>query len=720
MANAAPPIPNIPGPVGYATRLANAKAVVVPLGFISLLAIIIVPLPTPIIDILIALNLSVAAITLLTVVYMERPLDFSVFPSLLLSTTLFRLALNIATTRLILTADATTPAEAVGVAGQVIRAFGQFVAGNNPIVGTVIFAILVVVQFVVITKGATRISEVAARFTLDAMPGKQMAIDADLTAGLISEEEAKERRLSITREADFYGAMDGASKFVRGDAIAGIIITLINIVGGFVVGAIYKGWGLGESLEIFTRLTIGDGLVSQIPSFIIAIASGLIVARSGAKDDLSTDLSNQLTSQPRALAFTAAFLVLMSVTGMPVVPMLFCAGTIGGMALAIRRAVKLDVEQKRQAAIDQEIAQRPTAPPVEDLLKVDLLELEVGYALVRLVNEDDGGDLLPRIGMIRRQLAAEFGFVLPPVRIRDNGQLDQHEYRIKIRGAIVATGQTYPGMWLAMDSGMASSPLDGIETKEPAFGLDAWWIEDRFRDRAESFGYTVVDPTSVLITHLTEVVKKHADELLTRQEIAGLIEGLKEQAPKLVEELIPEKLSPALLQKVLQSLLRERVPIRDLETIIETTAEWSAHTKDVDILVEYVRNALRRTIALQYAARDETGAYRLHCATVDPRLEDSIASYIERTATGTTVSVPHKTTSVIAKAVGAKLQPLIQAGHVPVILASPKVRGPLRSILAPLMPTVAVLGYNEVPEGFEVESVGLITADEKELAATAA
>jgi len=692
-------------------RLSRVRHWIVPIGFLTLLGIIIVPMPTVLIDILISINLSLAAITLLTTVYMERPLDFSVVPALLLATTLFRLALNIATTRLILTADASTPEEAEAVAGRVIQAFGEFVAGNNPIVGTVIFAILVVVQFVVITKGSTRISEVAARFTLDAMPGKQMAIDADLTAGLIDEDEARLRRETVMREADFYGAMDGASKFVRGDAIAGIIITIINILGGFLIGAVYKGWTISQSLQVFTKLTIGDGLVSQVPSFVIAIAAGLIVARSGAKDDLSSELSKQLSREPRALLFTAIFLVLMAVTGMPVVPMLACAIVVGTIAFLVRRGVKSAEAQQRQSERDEAAVRKPTASPIEDLLKVDLLELEVGYGLVRLVNEADGGSLLDRIGMIRRQLAVEFGFVLPPVRIRDNAQLDQHIYRIKIRGAEVTSGIVYPNLWLAMDSGLTTGKIDGIETKEPAFGLDAWWIEDHLRDRAESLGYTVVDPTSVLITHLTEMVKSHSDELLSREEVNNLIEGVKERAPKLVAEVIPDKVKPAELQKVLQSLLRERVPIRDLESIVETLADWVTHTKDTDILVEYVRHALRRSIAEQYTTQDENGRTRLFCVTVDPKLEDVVASHVDRTATGTTITMPPSLAGRIARTLIDSLESLIKSGRPPVVLTSPQIRGPLRTILEPHLASVAVLGYNEIPSGLDVESIGLIQLD---------
>ena len=696
------------------------KSLAVPFAFMCMMAVLVVPLPPALLDVLIAANISAAAVILLTVVYMERPLEFSVFPALLLGTTLYRLCLNIATTRLILSTEATTANEAASAAGEVIRAFGQFVAGDSPIVGAVIFCILVIVQFVVITKGSTRISEVAARFTLDAMPGKQMAIDADLTAGLITEAEARERREAIMREADFYGAMDGASKFVRGDAVAGIIITLINILGGFAIGAIAKGWSLRESLAVFTRLTIGDGLVSQIPAFVIAIAAGLIVARSGAKQDLGTDLTNQLTSKPRALYITAGFLGMMAFTGLPALPMLACSAAIAGVGYVVSRGVRA-VEAERVAAESRaEASGQPKAPAPDELLKIDHLELEVGYGLVRLVNEADGGNLLERIAMVRRQLAAELGLILPPVRIRDNSQLETTTYRIKIRGNQVASGQTFPAQWLAMDSGLAQGPIEGEPTKEPAFGLDAWWIPEHLRARAEAQGYTVVDATSVLITHFTETIKRHADELLTREEVNNLVANLKERAPKLTEEIIPDKVKPGELQKVLQALLRERVPVRDLETIVETMGEWIAHTRDTDVLVEYVRNGLRRTIAGQYATPDEEGRPRLYCITVDPRLEDTIASYVERSDVGTTITMPPSVSNRIVQLLDQSLRSLIHAGRPPVILTSPQIRGPLRRIIEPHLPQAAVLGYNEVPQGLEVESLALVQSPEGKQAAPAA
>ncbi len=703
---------------------ATARTLIVPIGFIGLLAVIVVPMPPLIMDLLISANLALAAVVMLTTLFVESPLDFSVYPSLLLGTTLFRQVLTIATTRLILHASADTPEQATAVAGHVIEAFASFVAGNSLVVGAILFTILIIVQFVVITQGATRISEVAARFTLDGMPGKQMAIDADLNAGTINESQARERRARIGQEADFYGAMDGAAKFVRGDAIAGIIITLVNIVGGFAVGVFEKGWTMRESLSVFTKLTIGDGLVSQMPAFVISVAAGLIVTRSSSRQDLSTELTTQLTGRANALWITAGFLGLMSLTGLPAVPMLLLASGIGTTAwFAGSNTKKKAVATAREAAKKTQAA----APqPIEQALSIDTLELEVGYALVRLVDANQGGDLLDRISMIRRQIAGEMGLVMPPVRIRDNMQLQPNEYHIKFRGNSVASGAIYPGQFLAMDSGLVSSPLQGLRTREPAFGLEATWIDAGQKQRAESLNYTVVDATSVLATHLTEVVKTQAFELLTREETNNLITQLKTKAPKLCEEVLAgetPRVKPGELQKVLQNLLRERVPIRDLETIIETLGDWANRTKDLEVLTEYVRNALRRTICNQYVEMvgndgvDLTNGApsrpvpRLFCVSLDPALEDQIASFIDRGAEGTTMTMPPAVANRITTAIVRDVQRLIQAGHQPVVLASPQVRSQVRRLIEPHLANGAVLGYNEVSKGVEVESLGLVQAE---------
>ncbi|MDY7107389.1 MAG: flagellar biosynthesis protein FlhA [Planctomycetota bacterium] len=684
------------------------RHLLVPIAFLTLIIVLVVPLPPPVMDVLISANISLAAVILLTTIYMNRPLDFSVFPALLLATTLFRLVLNVASTRLILSADADTPEQAVGVAGHVIQAFGTFVAGESIVVGAIIFIILIVVQFVVITKGATRMSEVAARFTLDAMPGKQMAIDADLSAGLVDEAEARRRREAITNEADFYGAMDGASKFVRGDAIAGIIITLVNIAGGFTIGAMEKGWGLAESLQVFTKLTIGDGLVSQVPSFIIAIAAGLIVARGGDRETISEQIPIQLASQPTALYLISGFLGILAFTPLPSLPLLTAAAALGLIAWSIgfiARQSRIAKEMEARA----EAAAAPKEPqPVEELLTVDTLELEIGYGLVQLVDAARGGDLLDRISMIRRQLAVEIGLVLPPIRIRDNMQLDANSYRLKLRGSAIGEGTVYPELLMAMDSGLATGSIDGISGKEPAFGLDAVWIEPHLKQRAETMNYTVVDATSVVTTHITELVREHADELLSREEVNHLLTQLKETAPKLVEETVPNVIRPGELQKVLQNLLQERVPIRDLETIVETLGDWAAHTKDVAVLTEYVRNALRRTISNQYAETGEDGRRRLYCVTMDPALEDLLGGYIDRSPTGTTMSIPPPVAGRIARAVSETAEPLVGGGHQLIVLTSPAVRAQLKQVLDAHLAGAVVLSYNEVVKDLDVESLGLV------------
>ncbi len=703
----------------WVNRIQQYRTLFVPIAFIGMLAVVVVPMSPVVMDLLIAANLSLAALVLLTTIYVESPLDFSVFPSLLLGTTLLRLVLNIATTRMILSADASSPDQATAVAGRVIESFADFVAGASPVVGVILFVILIIVQFVVITKGATRISEVAARFTLDGMPGKQMAIDADLNAGLIDEKQARERREKITQEADFYGAMDGAAKFVRGDAIAGVIITLINILGGFAVGVFQKGWTVSESMEVFTMLTIGDGLVSQLPAFVISIAAGLIVTRSSSRQDLSSELAFQLTSKRAAMGITAAFLVAMSFTGLPMSPMLILAGVIGTTAWFAGRA-KRQLDKQSKAA-EESKSLRPEPPPVEQALHVDTLELEVGYALVRLIDQSQGGDLLERITMIRRQLAGEMGLIMPPVRIRDNMQLQPNDYNIKIRGNPVASGQVYPGQLLAMDGGLATEPLQGNRTREPAFGLEAIWIDTGQKQRAEALNYTVVDATSVLATHLTEIVKSHAFELLTREETNNLINQVKEKSPRLAEEVLGGEhplIKPGELQKVLQNLLRERVPVRDLEAIVETLGDWAMRTKDLDVLTEYVRNALRRTICGQYVTVEPAGEIgspeeglsvtRLYCVSLDPALEDQINGYIERSGEGTSMIMPPAIANRVTTAMIEQLQKLVQAGHHPVLLASPQVRGQVRRLIEPHLPNAAVLGYNEVSKGVEVESVGLV------------
>src|SRR3954454_2169466 len=680
------------------------RGMILPLAFISLLLVILIPLPPFALDFLLVCNITISVIVLVTTIYVTSPLEFAVFPSLLLAVTLFRLVLNVATTRLILTASG-SPRVAEHQAGEVVLTFSQFVTGNSLVVGVIIFIIIFVIQFIVITKGGGRISEVAARFTLDAMPGKQMAIDADLNAGNITETQARERREAISQEADFYGAMDGASKFVRGDAIAGIVITFVNILGGLYVGMVEKHWDIMGCLQLYTKLTIGDGLVSQLPAFIVSLGAGLIVTRSGSKSNLGDQMLAQVFSQPKALIVAAVFLGLMSFTGLPKIPLLVIGSCCGGLAWTMTRSQ--EKAARVAAAKEQEKATEKAKEPdkVEKLLDLDTMELEVGYGLVRMVDTSKGGDLLERISLIRRQIAVDLGIIVPPVRIRDNIQLSANDYVVKIKGQAIARGVAYADQFLAMDNGATSGPIPGgTLTTEPAFGLPAYWITDSERGQAELLNYTVVEATAVLATHLTEVVKSHAHELLTRQDVKNLLDNLKGRAAAVVEEVIPTQIKPGELQRVCQNLLRERVPIRDMETVLETLGDFASRTKDLDVLTEYVRNALARSICKQYVDDRD----KLWCVTLDPALEDLINGHIERSERGITNTMPPKTAQQIVKQIAARTAELTQTGRSGVVLCSPQVRSALRRMIEPSLPHTAVLAYNEIVPETAVEAVALV------------
>jgi flagellar biosynthesis protein FlhA len=695
----------VPNPI--IAKLHENRGMLLPLAFIGLLMVILLPLPPAVLDFLLIINLTLSVIVLVTTIYVQSPLEFAVLPSLLLGVTLFRLVLNAAVTRLILTAgnmNGFNAQSATSAAGHVVETFAQFVTAGSLAVGVIIFTIIVVIQFVVITKGATRISEVAARFTLDAMPGKQMAIDADLNAGVIKEDEARRRRETISQEADFYGAMDGASKFVRGDAVAAIIITFVNILGGLYVGMVENKWDLMDCLKLYTKLTIGDGLVSQIPAFIVSLAAGLIVTRTSTKTNLGDAMISQVLAKPRALIIAAAFLMLMSLTSLPKPPLLILGACCSGLAYTLTQNEKKAVAKKARDDLDKASAKKEPEK-VEKLLELDTMELEVGYGLVRLVDTAKGGDLLDRITMIRRQVATELGIIVPPIRIRDNMQLGANDYIVKIKGQRVAKGETYPEQFLAMDNGATTGPILGAtKTTEPAFGLPAYWITEPQRTQAELLNYTVVEATSVLATHLTEVIKNHAYELLTRQEVKNLIDNLKQRLPALVEEVIPTQIKPGELQKVMQNLLRERVPVRDLETIVETLGDYSSRTKDLDVLTEYVRNSLSRTICKQYVDDQD----RLYCLTLDPALEDLINGHIERNDRGMTNTMPPRTAQQVVQKVSEKTTELTQTGRQSVILSSPSVRQALRRMIENSMPHVAVLAFNEVVPEVTVEAVALV------------
>lgn len=679
------------------------RELILPVGIIASVLVILVPMPPLLMDFMLSANISMAVIMLLTTIYVRTPLEFSIFPTLLLATTLGRLVLNVASTRLILTRAQSHGLEA---AGDVIRSFGEFVAGDKVVVGLIIFSIIVLIQFVVITKGATRISEVAARFALDGMPGRQMAIDADLNAGTIDEREAQRRRSEITHQADFFGAMDGASKFVRGDAIAGIVITLINVVGGLVIGVLQMGMSVSEASEIFTKLSIGDGLVSQMPAFLISLAAGLLVTRSTTDTNLPSEFLKQLVSRPEALIVTALFLGVLIFTELPKVPLL----AIGGGCLIAAVTMSRTRRTADEAAVaDAKAAEAKKKPDerVEDFLTVDPMELEIGVGLIRLADPKRGGDLLDRIQRVRQNVAAQFGIILPKVRIRDNMRLDQTAYRLKISDVPVATGNVMPNMLLAMESEATTGRVNGTPTTDPAFGTPAMWIGPGDRERAEMYGYTVVEPGSVIATHLTEVVRKHADELLTRDDTKHLIEQLKTTSPAVVEELIPGQMKLAEVQQILQMLLREGVPIRQLAPILETLGDYASRTKDPVLLTEYVRHRLSRVISNRY--RDAGGV--LHVVTLDPALEDRIRAGIEHNERGLFVRMSPQAVEKTCAILGREVEKLTAKRLPPVVLVSPQIRAGLKQLAATHMPNLVVLSYNEVTRDTQIESVGLV-ADE--------
>jgi len=680
----------------FLQRFAKQRDLLIVVGIVTIIIVMVIPIPTWSIDILLTFSLCLALIILLVSMYNKSALDFSVFPALLLAVTLFRLALNIATTRSILSnADG----------GKVIQVFGSFVTGDNYVVGFIIFAIIVIIQFIVITKGSGRIAEVAARFTLDAMPGKQMAIDADLNSGLINEQQARERRSKISQEADFYGAMDGASKFVRGDAIAGIIITLINILGGFIIGVTQQGMNLMESLKTYTSLSIGDGLVTQIPALMISTGAGILVSRAASNDNLGAEISAQLFSNPRVLGIAGAVMFILAfIPGLPKVPFFVLSLFVLVTAyLGIFR----EKEKAKSAAVSAEGAAAPKEEKVEDYLHVDPMELEIGYGLIPLVDVKQGGDLLDRISQIRRQLATDLGLILPPVRIRDNIMLKPNQYAIKIRRIKVGHGELMSGSYLAMNPGTAKGKLRGIETVEPAFGLPALWITESQKENAELAGYTVVELPAVLATHLTEVIKRHAHEILTRQHVQELINTIKESNQTVVDELIPGAMNIGDVHKVLQNLLREKVSIRDLTLILETLADVAPKNKNTEILTEYVRNALAPQLCETF--KDEANI--IPVITVDPNLEAKLEGSMQDTETGVRLALSPTDAGRIVEAVGAEIDKVKKKGDIPVILCSPTIRSQFKRLTESNYPDLFVLSYNEIVPGIEIRSLGMVSLD---------
>ncbi|MDR2141172.1 MAG: flagellar biosynthesis protein FlhA [Deltaproteobacteria bacterium] len=712
-------------------RVSNKAAgdIIMGLGVVGIILVFLFPLPTGAMDLLLTFNVTMSVIVLLTALYTLKPLDFSVFPSLLLILTLFRLALNIASTRLILlNGDQGTDA-----AGEVIEAFGNFVVGGNYVVGIIIFVILVIINFMVITKGSGRIAEVAARFTLDAMPGKQMAIDADLAAGLIQEAEAKVRREVIAREADFYGAMDGASKFVRGDAIAGILITLINIIGGFIIGVLQLGMAPGLAATTFTIMTVGDGLVSQLPSLMVSTAAGVIVSRAGSESTMSREFASQFTLRPQALALSGGVVFFLGMLpGLPTVAFGLTGLTVLALAYGLHRRNRLaealasgrggssgagpaaagggppppggpgPPPGPAPGSPPMAAASAPPVEKVEALLPLDVLELEVGYGLIPLVDDEQGGELLERIRSIRRQFALESGFIVPPMHVRDNLQLRPGEYAILIKGNEVARAEMMIGHQLAMNPGDARKSVTGITTYEPAFGLPALWIPDERKDEAQHSGWTVVDVASVMATHLTEVVRKHADELLSRQDVQKLLDGVAQSNDKVVEELVPTLLTLGQIQKVLQNLLRERVSIRDMPSILEDLADHGALTRDTDLLTEFVRQRLARSIIRNYV----TATGELPILTIGQDIEEALSRSINETERGAYLSLDPDTGQRIVTALNNALPQLTNQNLQPVVLCSPMIRRFLRKLTERFIDNLVILSHSELTGTTRLRIVG--------------
>lgn len=670
------------------------------LGVIGIVAMIILPLNPMVLDIFLTFNITLSIIVILLTMFTKNILEFSVFPTLLLVTTLFRLGLNVSSTRLILSQ---------GKAGEVISAFGSFVAADNYVVGAIIFIIIVVIQFIVITNGASRVAEVAARFTLDAMPGKQMSIDADLNAGVIDDNQARIRRTNLQLEADFYGAMDGASKFVKGDAIAGIIIVFINFLGGIVIFAWQKGVPILDAIEQFGILTIGDGLVSQVPALLISTASGILVTRSASANSFGNELTQQLFSIPKVIGIAALVIFILGlVPGLPTIPFFILAAACGIISyFLIEEKKQKEIEETKKEMAKTEKATSDKEPEdVSRYIHVEPIEIEIGYGLIPLAESGEGGDLLERITAIRKQNASEMGILIPPIRIRDNLQLKADEYIIKIRGNEVARGEVLYNHFLVMDPGSNNIEIEGKPTIEPAFGLPAVWIDKKSKDKAEMMGYTIVDPTTVMVTHLSEILKSNCYELLGRQEVKKLIDMMRDNYSAVIEELIPDMLSLGDVQKVLQNLLRERVPIKDLLTILETLADYAGNIKDTEVLTEYVRNRIGRTIVSGYMTRDN----KLDIITVNPDLEQYIYDNIQKSIQGSFPAIdPTISTKILEKIDG-----ILEAGQAPkpIILTSPRIRVAFKRLIEMAFPQLGVLSLNEIPNSVEFEGIGMVTVDD--------
>ncbi len=675
-------------------RLLRQTDIMLAVGIVMILSLMIIPMPSLLLDLFLSFSITLSIVILLVAAYTEKPLDFSVFPSVLLVATLLRLSLNIASTRLILTKGDT----GIEAAGMVIKSFGAFVVGGNFVVGFVLFFILIIINFVVITKGAGRIAEVTARFTLDAMPGKQMSIDADLNAGLIDDTIARKRRQDISREADFYGAMDGASKFVRGDAIAAIIIMAINIIGGFLIGVIQKGMPMAEAAQTYTILTIGEGLVAQIPALVTSTAAGIIVTRAASEANLGTDVFKQLFTNAKVLGTTAGILGFFGlIPGLPHLPFLMLAAVTGSASYFLKQ----QAPAKKEAAVAA--AEETKAPEtLESLLPIDPLSLDIGYGLIPLVEE--GGPLLSRIKAIRRQLVTDMGFIVPPVHIKDNLSLKPHGYSILIKGVEVSSAEVMLNKHLAISPGTETAKIEGIAAKDPAFGLNAIWIDEKVMEEAQLAGYTVVDVPSVIATHLTEVIKNHSYELLGKQDVQKLLDNLVKTQPKVVEDLVPGQLSLGAVQKVLQNLMRERISIRDLQTILETLSDYAAATKDPDVLTEYVRQALARSITKQLQGTDGS----ISVILVDPKVERQIIEAVQTTPQGSYLALDPATSDKISENLKRNYEDGVRKGFQPIVLCSPTIRRFLKKLAERISGSIMIISHGEITPNTQVYSIGTL------------
>ena len=681
---------------GILPYLKNNQDILLSFGVLTILALIILPLPPFILDVLLVTSMSISVLIVLVALYLRTPVEFSSFPTVLLIVTLFRLGLNVASTRLILSEAS---------AGQVIHAFGTFVIKGNYVVGLIIFIILMIINFIVVVKGSTRIAEVAARFTLDALPGKQMSIDADLNAGYIDEQTARKRRDELTKESDFYGAMDGAAKFIRGDAIAGILITSINILGGFAIGIAQLNMDISTALSTYTILSIGDGLVTQIPGLLVSVAAGFVVTRTASSDKLETELSKQFAGKPKPLAIVSGSMFILGVMpGLPAVPFLILSVLSGAFAYYRNKAVQKEAnEQLREQMIDADkVVEKPEEAPVEELLRVDPVEIELGYSLIALVDEAQGGDVFKRISNVRRQLAMELGIILPPVRVRDNLQLEPEEYVIRVRGNEAARNQLHPTMLLAMNPGTAEGDLSGIKVTEPVFGLPATWIGVGDRENAEIMGYTVVESATVLTTHLTELLRRNSDKLITRQDIKHLIENLKTDYPALIDELTPDNLPSATIQKVIQNLLKEGIPIRDLPIILESLLEYYPITKNIDVLTEFVRHNMSETIKKLY--QDDKGT--VHVIALDGEIEERMTTALQasnQASSSPTLGMHPDMIRDVHNSLSDQIDDVTLRGFLPVVICSAQVRPYFYRMIHTQFPMVSVISYTELPPDTDIE-----------------